>query len=124
MQLLHWSKGFFDCKIAQVGSGDETKVEVDYSKKTSPNLSNKITSFPITHYSSFTEYWDSFISKPKWYTAWPIYIHPSLKDKIEGSIYKIPLRELTPSEISYLDKWKTYLNFRIPAMNSTSSINH
>lgn len=115
MLLLHWSKGYYDCKVNSLGSGSEPLVEVICTEKTTPKSSNHFKSYPITQFQSFDSYWRSFIHDPDWFQAWPIYIHPSLKKMILESLYRVPLRELSPSRISCLDKWKTYLHFRIPS---------
>jgi len=115
MLLLHWSKGYYDCEVNRHGSANEPMVEVICTEKTTPKNSNQVKAYPIIQFTSFESYWKSFIHDPKWFMSWPIYIHPSLKEQVQASINKILLRDLSTSELSYLDKWKTYLHFRIPA---------
>ena|GEM_PF-5474162 len=113
MLLLHWSMGFLDCRVTQRESLNESRIEVKCSDKSSSTSSGTSDEFPIQYYSSFEDYWRSFVFDPNWFTTVPIYIHPALKERIQSSIYRVPLKELASSEISCLDKWKTYLHFRI-----------
>lgn len=114
MLLLHWSKGYFDCQVTRIGSGKESVIEVNCSEKTTPKTSATYTALPSEQFSSFDQYWESFTRDQKWFTSWPVYIHPELQSMIQASINRISLKELSSSEFSYLDKWKTYLHFRIP----------
>lgn len=116
MLLLHWSKGFSECQVIQAAPGDNQGVEVIFSEKAlSPSTVRKDPP-PSCRYPSFDAYWTSFTQDKRWFTVWPVYIHPSLKKIIQGSINKILLRELSSTEISSIDKWKTYLYFRIPSI--------
>ena len=113
MLLLHLSMGFLDCRVTQHESLNASRIEVKCSDKSSSTSSGTPDVFPIQYYSSFEDYWRSFVFDPNWFTTVPIYIHPALKKIIQASVNRVPLKELASSEISCLDKWKTYLYFRI-----------
>lgn len=113
MLLLHWSKGFFECQVSQGGSGEDQHIEVRFSDRGVSLPADEPRPLSFISFPSFDAYWQSYTEDPHWYMAWPVYIHPTLKNTIQGSINKIPLRELSSSEIYCVDKWKTYLHFSI-----------
>lgn len=117
--LLQWHKGLYDCKVIGLGSGMATTVEVVCSVKSKQSSLQKQKEYSRVQYLSFDSYWNLFTKDPKWFLVCPMYIHPPLQKKIQVSINRILLGDLTTNEISCLDRWKTYLCFRISPENST-----
>jgi len=115
MLLLHWSKGYYACQVMRMEEKENSPVQVNYCETGTSRPATVPVVMPLTSYSSFDEYWSSFLDNPKWFTAWPVFVHPSLKEKVRNSLNRINLGRLTPQEVGCVDKWKTYILFRIPS---------